>query len=249
MAEPLAPSRKPGPLGPSRGAVERRDLTRQSILLFGGLVALLACLLVFGVLAENVRAQEATALDALATPFFHSLASPTLDAVMNGASFLGSELNFVPVLVVAVAYLVSRGHRREAVFVVVALGGSVLANATMKVFFHRARPALDWANVLPDFSFPSGHSMNSMVFYLALALVVWRLRGARWGIAATVLAVSLAILIGISRIYLGYHYLTDVVGGLAAGILWLGIVVGVFRGQALVFGSGARSRARPPRPT
>jgi undecaprenyl-diphosphatase len=91
--------------------------------------------------------------------------------------------------------------------------------------------------------------MNSTVFYLALALVVWRLLGARWGSVATVLAVTLAVLIGLSRIYLGYHYLTDVVGGLTAGILWLAIVVAVFRGEALVFRPRDRAAARPPRPT
>jgi membrane-associated phospholipid phosphatase len=214
-----------------------------------GLVGLMACLVVFGFLAEDVRAQEASALDALATTFLHSLASPMLDAAMNGATFLGSDLTLIPVLVVAVVYLISRRHRREAVFVMVALGGSVLANATMKLFFHRARPELAWADVLPDFSFPSGHSMNSMVFYLSLALVVWRLRGARWGMAATVLAVVLAVLIGLSRIYLGYHYLTDVVGGFSAAIIWLAIVVAVFRGQALVFGRPRRATGHPPRPT
>jgi undecaprenyl-diphosphatase len=229
--------------------VDRGLAARQLALLVIGLVGLLGCLLVFGLLAEDVRAQEASALDALATPFLHSLASPTLDALMNFATFLGSDLTILPILVVVTAYLIWKGHRREAVFLLVALGGSVLANATMKLFFHRARPALPWAIVLPDFSFPSGHSMNSMVFYVGLALVVWRLRGARWGVAATVVAVVLAILIGISRIYLGYHYLTDVVGGFAAGLLWLAFVIAVFRGHALLFGRPRRGRGHPPRPT
>ena len=249
MTDPIDPSRKPGPLGPTHGPADHASKTRQTVLLLLGLLGLLACLVVFGILAEDVRAQEASALDALATPFLHSLASPTLDAVMNGATFLGSDLTLAPVLIVTVVYLLSLGHRREAVFVLVALGGSVAANGTMKLFFHRARPELAWADVLPDFSFPSGHTMNSTVFYLALALVVWRLRGARWGSAATILAVALAVVIGLSRIYLGYHYLTDVVGGLTAGIVWLAIVVAVFRGEALVFRPRDRVAGRPPRPT
>ena len=242
-------SHKPGPLGPSRAAGDRRAMTRQTVLLLVGLVGLLACMVVFGVLAEGVRAQEASALDAWASPFFHSMASPTMDVVMNGATFLGSDLTLVPLLIVVVAYLVWRGHRREALFMVLAYGGSVVANGTMKLFFHRPRPALPWANVLPDFSFPSGHSMESMAFYLALALVMWRLRGARWGTVATVAALALSVLVGISRIYLGYHYLTDVVGGFAAAILWLAIVVAVFRGHALVFGRRDRGNERSPRPT
>jgi membrane-associated phospholipid phosphatase len=240
--------RKSGPLGPPRRPVER-GATRQTVLLLLGLLGIVACLVVFGVLAEDVRAQEAIALDARATLFLHSLASPTLDAVMNTATFLGSEFTLVPVLVLSVTFLVVRGHRREAAFVVVAIAGSVLVNGTMKVFFHRARPDVAWADVLPDFSFPSGHTMNSMVLYLSLALVVWRLNGPRWGSAAVVGAVVLAVVIGMSRIYLGYHYLTDVIAGLAAAILWLAIVVAIFRGQALVFARRGHTSASPPSTT
>ena len=61
--------------------------------------------------------------------------------------------------------------------------------------------------------------------------------------------VALAGLIGLSRIYLGFHYLTDVVGGFAAAILWLAIVVAVFRGEALIFDRRARGSIEPPTPT
>jgi undecaprenyl-diphosphatase len=123
-----------------------------------------------------------------------------------------------------------RGRRRETIFVVVALAGSLIVNETMKLFFHRPRPVLAWAHVQPDYSFPSGHSMNSLVLGLALAIVVWRLAGVRPGVVAVAGAIVLSLLIGLSRIYLGYHYFTDVVAGFAAGILWVAIVVAVFRG-------------------
>src|SRR4029077_20950709 len=86
--------------------------------------------------------------------------------------------------------------------------------------------------VLPDYSFPSGHTMNAFVFYTALALLLWSVFGRRVGPAALAIAVALALGVGVSRIYLGYHYFTDVVGGLLAGIVWLLIV-------------GAAVRARP----
>ena len=84
------PTAKSGPLGPPRGPADRAVVTRQTVLLLVGLVGLLASLLIFGLLAEDVRAQEASALDALATPFLRSFASPTLTALMNAFSFLGS---------------------------------------------------------------------------------------------------------------------------------------------------------------
>ena len=98
----------------------------------------------------------------------------------------------------------------------------------MKVFVDRPRPALPWAHVLPDYSFPSGHSMNSLVFYLAVALIIRAVYGQRAGSIAVPLALLIAVAVGFSRIYLGYHYLSDVVGGFAAGLAWLFVVVVAF---------------------
>jgi membrane-associated phospholipid phosphatase len=64
---------------------------------------------------------------------------------------------------------------------------------------------------------------------VALAVVLWSVRGRRTGLASLTIALTLTLLIGVSRIYLGYHYLTDVVGGLLAGTVWLLIVAAAFR--------------------
>jgi undecaprenyl-diphosphatase len=101
----------------------------------------------------------------------------------------------------------------------------------MKLFFARPRQQLPWASVLPDYSFPSGHTMNAIIFYVALALILWSVVGRRLGLTALALAVVVAIAVGVSRIYLGYHYLTDVVGGLVAGIAWLLVVGASFRAR------------------
>ena len=230
-------SRSPDPLSPpgtqpgsSSAATARSGALRLAL----GLLGLLACLIVLGVLADDVREQEASALDALANPFFHQLASPWLDRLMEGATFLGGYDAIGPVLVVVGIWLLLIRRPRELLFVLVAIAGSVALNQTLKLIFHRPRPQLAWASTLPDFSFPSGHAMNSLVLYLALAIVVWQIGGRRIGRVAVVLAVVLAIAIGVSRIYLGYHYLTDVVAGFAAAILWLAMVVAVFRGPGLL---------------
>jgi undecaprenyl-diphosphatase len=101
----------------------------------------------------------------------------------------------------------------------------------MKLFFARPRPQLPWANVLPDYSFPSGHTMNAVIFYGALALILWSAFGRRIGLIALVTSSALALGVGVSRVYLGYHYLTDVVGGLLAGIAWLLVVGAAFRAR------------------
>jgi undecaprenyl-diphosphatase len=194
-----------------------------------GFFALFACLLVLGTVAEGVRTQEVFTLDTEVTPFLHALASPALDTVMQAATFMGSNFAIPPLFVLAVVLLV-RSHRpREALFLSVASVGGFLLNTSMKLFFQRARPPLPWANVLPDYSFPSGHTMNSLCFYVGLAIVAWSIFGRRAGFPAVIGAVALAIVVGVSRIYLGYHYFTDVFGGLLAGAGWLLVVGAAFR--------------------
>src|SRR5207237_1508153 len=134
---------------------------------FGGLIG---SLLLLGFIADGVREQEAFALDAWATPLLHSISSPALDAFMNGLTTMGSSLVVVPLLVVAAVLLLVRRRYGAALFLAVALGGALVLDATMKILFERPRPTLDYAKVLPDYSFPSGHSMNGIVVYVGLAL-------------------------------------------------------------------------------
>jgi undecaprenyl-diphosphatase len=193
-----------------------------------GLVAVVACLLVLGVIADDVREQEAIALDNVANPALHAIASPTLDLIMNAATFSGSA-PVIPILFVAALLLLLLGRRhREALFLALALGGSFAINQTLKLVFHRPRPQLAWAHVQPEYSFPSGHSQNGLVFYVALALVMWVIFGRRVGTVAVAAAAILALLIGISRIYFGYHYLSDVAAGYLAGLAWLLVVAAAF---------------------
>src|SRR6266550_2062024 len=196
-----------------------------------GFVALVACLVVLGSIAEGVRDQEIFALDTWATPFLHGIASPGLDGVMWSLTTMGSSLVIVPLYALVMAGLLWKRRFGSALFLSVASGGALILNATMKLFFERPRPQLPWAQVLPDYSFPSGHTMNGVVFYLALAVIAWSIFGRRIGLASLALAVVLAIGIGVSRIYLGYHYLTDVVGGLLAGVAWLLIVGAAFHAR------------------
>jgi membrane-associated phospholipid phosphatase len=162
-----------------------------SLLLVTGFASLVACLFVFGTIAEGIRDNEVFILDTLATPFLHGLANPVLDAVMTDASAVGS--------------------------------------VAVKLFFHRPRPQLAWSHVPPDYSFPSGHTMNSVAFYVALAVIVWSVQGRRWGAVALAGAIALCSLIGVSRIYLGFHYFTDVFGGALAGVAWVLVTLAAFR--------------------
>jgi len=73
--------------------------------------------------------------------------------------------------------------------------------------------------------------MNGVAFYVSIGLILWSVFGRRIGLASTIVAGILAFGIGVSRIYLGFHYLTDVVGGWLAGIVWLLVVGAAFRAR------------------
>lgn len=233
------PTTEAGPLGridpvspTPPGTVPRPPLGTATMTVVVGFAALVAILIVFGSIAEAVRAQEVFGLDTWATPFLHGIASPSLDVLMNALTDIGSSLVIVPILVVVGAWLLRRQRYGAALFLGVASVGSLVLQGTMKVFFARPRPHLDWVQqVLSDYSFPSGHTMSAVIVYVALALILWSVFGRRIGLVALAIAATVTFGVGVSRIYLGYHYLTDVVGGLLAGIAWLLVVGAAFRAR------------------
>jgi undecaprenyl-diphosphatase len=196
-----------------------------------GFLAMVASLFVFGSIADGVRSHEVFLLDTWATPFLHALASPGMNALMNGLTDIGSSLVIIPLFVVAVAALMWRRRHGAAAFLAIASGGALALETTMKVIFERPRPKLEYARVLPDYSFPSGHTMNATVFYIAIALIAWSVFGRRLGLVALGIAIVVALGVGVSRIYLGYHYLTDVAGGTFAGVAWLLVVGAAFNAR------------------
>jgi undecaprenyl-diphosphatase len=186
-----------------------------------GAMTFLVCLVGFGLLAWLVSQPGIPPIDTATTAFLHGLASPTLDTLMAATTVLGSSPVLAAVVGLAVVILVVRRRRVEAAFIVIAFVGTLVLNDWLKLLVQRPRPGFDWAEVWPETGFPSGHSMNSFVVYLAIALVIWQLGGRRAGMVALVLAIVLAVSVGISRIYLGAHWLSDVIGGYLAGALWL----------------------------
>lgn len=150
---------------------------------------------------------------------------------MQALTAMGASVVLFPAFALAEAVLIGRGRLGAALFLGLASGGALLLDWIMKLFFQRPRPQLPWAAVLPDYSFPSGHTMNGTVFYVALALILWSVVGRRAGVLALAAALAVSVGIALSRIYLGFHYLTDVVGGMLAGIAWLLIVGAAFRAR------------------
>ncbi|WP_083802829.1 phosphatase PAP2 family protein [Bacillus sp. SG-1] len=102
-------------------------------------------------------------------------------------------------------------------------------NCLLKEYFQRQRPGIEALIEQDGYSFPSGHSMGSFIFYGAMAFALFRLYDHTWSrvIGAAALMV-LVLLIGLSRVYLGVHYPSDILGGFLAGGVWLAFSILVY---------------------
>jgi undecaprenyl-diphosphatase len=147
-------------------------------------------------------------------------AYPWLKIPMSDLSALGGRTVLTLVVVFAVGLLLSLRRHRTAGFVLATALGGYLLSVGLKLLVGRPRPAGGIIEVSGD-SFPSGHSMLSAIIYLTLALIVTtvilRSRVRLYIIGSTLVLVGL---IGISRLYLGVHYLTDVAAGWLVGLAW-----------------------------
>jgi membrane-associated phospholipid phosphatase len=156
----------------------------------------------------------------------HAFASPWLTLVMKAASQAGGGWGLWPAGVLIVGLLARAARGREAALFGVAVLGANLINEAMKLFFHRPRPEAWFGYPLPStYSFPSGHAFVSFCFFLCLAEILIR---DEWPVAGKVAmwsaALACTLTIGLSRVYLGVHYPTDVLAGYAAGIVWTTLI-------------------------
>ena len=126
---------------------------------------------------------------------------------------LGGEIMIGFGIVIVIFLLLNRRWREAALFTFI-VGGAGVINTVLKNIFQRVRPQFYPLITERDYSFPSGHAMDSFVFYLALSYLLFHVtKNRRLSIAITILSIFLIGLIGVSRIYLGVHYSSDVLEG------------------------------------
>lgn len=197
-----------------------------------GLLALLLAMTAFGIIADEVvTGARLTTIDVTVANWFHVRATPASTQLMLAVSALHGPVGGLLLSVLLLGYFWRRGKPWWALAGSIILPGGMLLNVLIKYSFQRARPSFDVPLLtLTTYSFPSGHTAFAAMFYglLACSLVPHprppgRPIAADVGVALA--ACSMVALVGLSRMVLGVHYLSDVLAASAEGAAWLAICI------------------------
>ncbi|MEO8335170.1 MAG: phosphatase PAP2 family protein [bacterium] len=211
-------------------------------LVAGALIAIIATIS-FAELAEHVLAGGTQAFDVAVLQWLHLHQTPLLTQLMVEMTYLGTGTVVMTVVGVAALFLWHTEHKHSARLLLAATAGNIILNGVLKLVYHRARPSVfEWQTVAVSSSFPSGHAMSATVVYGTVAYLLMRLQKHTWAKALTLSgAIILILLICLTRLYLGVHYPSDVLGGIIVGLAWAAFCMATLE-ASLILG-----RRRAPR--
>lgn len=180
--------------------------------------------ILFVAIADEVRDGDTLPYDEAVLLAINSRATPLLDAFFRSVTDFGS-IGVAVIAVAAAALFMKTRHTYRALFMAVTVGGATLLNIVLKLIFERPRPEL-WQQLIVEhsFSFPSGHAMASSALAFSLIVLFWRTKQ-RYVVVA--LALVYVLVIGVSRLYLGVHYPTDVLAGWLISGAWVALVAAI----------------------
>ena len=197
-----------------------------------GAIAAIGAGSLFIELAEQIRLTTSAVdrVDVAIQTWFGQERQPAMTVLFSIATNIGGAIGLGAIVVAVAALLLVRKERASAIFVVVTVGVGELLNLGLKMIFMRTRPDLTSALTAARwYSFPSGHAMASFITFGALAYIMLR-RPWPWAAksACLALALTMAVLVGLSRVYLGVHWASDIAGAWSAGTVWLTATVVAF---------------------
>ncbi len=185
----------------------------------------------FSLIAYIVGVHEVLEIDRKVISIVQGWENPLLTNVMKFFTTIGSA-KIVIVLSILVLFFLYKvlNHRSELFLFSIVMLCSPLLNGLLKQIFQRARPELHRLIEIGGYSFPSGHAMNAFTFYGMLTFLFWRHIKTKRGRSMLIITSSFMILfIGLSRVYLGVHYPSDIIGGYLGSGCWLAISIWVFQ--------------------
>lgn len=202
------------------------------LLLVGGGAAAIGAGYLLVELAEETRLTTSLVyrIDQEVHAWFGQVRQPVVTVLLGTATTLGGTAGLSTLVAVVAALLLARKERASAIFLVATAAAGALLNMGLKLVFARSRPDLTSAIAEAQwYSYPSGHAMSSFITFGALAHLALR-RAWPWVARSAGLAVAMTmvVLVGLSRVYLGVHWASDIAGGWSAGAIWLGTAVAAF---------------------
>jgi len=186
---------------------------RAYILAYSSLLALISIIALFFL-------EIFPAIDFQVSNFFLSIQLPFLIVISQILSFLASTYFLIPVSFLIAIILIIKVNKKSSIFYLFNMIFGVIIELTLKSIIQRQRPINPYKF---NFSFPSGHSTASVLLFGSLAFLLWN-RNRK----IAYLGIAMPFLIGLSRLYLNVHWLSDVIGGFAIGLLWLCISILIF---------------------
>lgn len=184
----------------------------------------ISCLILFAFLALEINYLNIEFFwDKQILHFIHSKSSPFLDNFASISTNFGGLKYIITFSFLFSLWLFYQGKKRLFIYLITSILSSSIVNFAIKLLFQRPRPNL-WESSYPfpsDFSFPSGHAMGSITFALTLLVIFW---GSRYLNLLTILALLYVGLIAWTRLYLGVHYPSDIIGGWLLGIVWTTLI-------------------------
>lgn len=196
-------------------------------------IALFICVVsgsLFIVIAHFIGNGKIDRFDFPIIEFVQGFETPLLTAFLKTLTWIGSAYGVVPITVIICAILFFRMNEQiTAVFFAFSIVSTIILNALLKLYFIRERPEIYRLMDIGGFSYPSGHTMMAFSLYGMLVYVTWHhLKQTSSRVVVIALAAFMAFSIAISRIYVGVHFPSDIVGGIAASICWLTIIITAF---------------------
>lgn len=175
-----------------------------------------AAIVAFVRLGREVVEGETSKFDTEVALAIHGLDNVVMVTAMKALTFLGSAFGVIPIAALVLSWALRKRDFRASLVLVLVLVMTEILNVVLKQTFERARPTLFQIHQLDSYSFPSGHAMAAAACYGTLGVVLARLAPTKKRLLALTLPAGV-FLIGYSRVYLGYHWPTDVLAGFAAG--------------------------------
>lgn len=197
------------------------------------LLALLMCIVfivIFGYIAIAIENHSIARFDTPLIEMIQGWETTWLTMVMKVVTWIGTVYGVGTIVVIGFIILSFKLRSRQQAFLLLGtVAGSIILNSLLKNVFQRDRPTINIILEASGHSYPSGHAMMALALYSTLAFIAWHyVKTTTSRLALILFAILMILLVGMSRIYLGAHYPSDIVGGYVASGLWVTIMFSIY---------------------